>query len=151
MNGNLGVWDQARPKIPSLPARRELVREWGPWSVRKTARPQKKVTLGVQGMGPLSSASSFFYARRVPTSLSAAYPFAVLSTPSFLGSMDLFVFSALAWIPKMRNCRSDHPSGISIKVQMGEFSQTIVSQTIRPIIELSLGMLGKLPSVVRRP
>jgi hypothetical protein len=111
MNGNLWVWEQARPKIPSLPSpRRELVREWGPRYGPCLNWPQKKDTSWgglVRGCSPWHfgfSLSSFLE------------PF-----PSF---HVVFPGSSQGKISERRNCRSDEPSSISDKLQMGEFSQT---------------------------
>lgn len=123
MNGNLWVWSEARPKIPSLPCpRRELVREVGTgmWSVPGEL-PQKKLRLGgslVRGMQPLSH-------QLLPCSCCGS----LVDDASFLEPC--FRLSSLSFwdihmvdISERRNCRPDEPSGISNKIQLGEFSQT---------------------------
>lgn len=119
-----GFGSKARPKIPSLPCpRRELVRGVGTgrWSVPGDV-PQKKLRLGgslVRGMQPLSP-------QLLPCScrLSRLFVSGALSARAALPSRRSGISIWAEFLRGRKNCRSDEPSGISNKIQMGEFSQT---------------------------
>lgn len=121
MNGNLWVWEQARPKIPSLPCPPATGAGEGVgtgiWPVLGDDAPKKVTPWGVTRQGdaaPVASASSMFLSPL--TTLHSG----VLST--FL--RHIFGMSHMGTISERRKCRSDEPSGISNMIQMGEFSQT---------------------------
>lgn len=155
MNGNLWVWEQGAPQnsVPALPATgagegsgdRNMVRAW--------RRAPKKVTpWGVTRQGdaaPVASASFMFSSPLTTLRLWSPFCSSCSSKPSFWDIHMGRIFEREEELPFRRaiwHLKQDPNGGIQ--------PDHLYRRTIRPIIDLSLGMLGKRPrsqSAVRLP